>query len=98
MQLTKEVLRINLEDALEYFGDSPAPDGRHGIQHLTFSKQPLGLPASEGYGCFQGGPGLMLGPDNHFKIQAKLGFGTTLNVRLAQDRMYKPFLALIFCT
>ena len=48
----------------------------------------LGLPASEGFGGFQGGPGLTLGPECRFKLQAKLGFGTTSSVWLARDCVY----------
>jgi hypothetical protein len=58
------------------------------VPHFTFSEEPLGVPASDGYGYFQGGPGLTLGPENRFKLQAKLGFGTTSSVWLARDRMY----------
>src|SRR6266550_4681763 len=54
------------------------------IPHFTFSEVPLGLPASEGLGYFQGGPGLTFGPDCRFKLQAKLGF----SVWLARDRVY----------
>ena len=55
------------------------------VPHFTFSEEPLGLPASEGYGYFQGGPGMSLGPDNRFLLQAKLGFGTASSVWLARD-------------
>src|SRR5260370_13871808 len=54
---------------------------------FAFSEEPLGLPASEGFGYFQGGPGLTFGPDYRFKLQAKLGFGTTSSVWLARDRV-----------
>ena len=57
------------------------------IPHFTFSEEPLGLPASEGFGYFQGGPGLAFGPDCRFKLQAKLGFGTASSVWLARDCM-----------
>jgi len=57
------------------------------IPHFTFSEEPLGLPASEGFGYFQGGPGLTFGPDCRLKLQAKLGFGTTSTVWLARDRV-----------
>jgi serine/threonine-protein kinase SRPK3 len=64
---------------------------RQDIPHFTFSEEPLGLPASEGFGYFQGGPGLILGPNSRFKLQAKLGFGTTSSVWLARDLMYDSF-------
>jgi hypothetical protein len=58
---------------------------------ISHSEEPLGLPASEGFGYFQGGPGLILGPNSRFKLQAKLGFGTTSSVWLARDLMYDSF-------
>ena len=57
------------------------------IPHFAFSEEPLGLPASEGFGYFQGGPGLTLGPDCRFELKAKLGFGKTSSVWLARDCM-----------
>jgi len=71
--------------------DSPSPN--HGAnqqrntRHFTFAQEPLGLPASKGYGYFQGGPGLTLGPDCRFELKAKLGFGKTSSVWLARDCM-----------
>lgn len=56
------------------------------IPHFTFKEEPLGLPASEGYGYFQGGPGDVLGPNGRFKIEAKLGMGTVSSVWLARDQ------------
>ncbi|KAF9480886.1 kinase-like protein [Pholiota conissans] len=62
--------------------------------HFTFLEEPLGIPASEGFGYFQGGPGLMLGPGNRFKLQAKLGFGTTSSVWLAHDSIHNKHVAI----
>lgn len=62
-------------------------DEQPSVPHFTFSEEPLGLPASEGFGYFQGGPGLTLGPANRFKLQTKLGFGTASSVWLARDSM-----------
>ena len=66
---------------------NPGANEQPDIPHFTFSEEPLGLPASEGFGYFQGGPGLTFGPDCRFKLQAKLGFGTTSSVWLARDRV-----------
>jgi serine/threonine-protein kinase SRPK3 len=68
------------------------------IPHFTFSEEPLGLPASEGFGYFQGGPGLTFGPDCRFKLQAKLGFGTTSSVWLARDRVDNVHVAIKILT
>jgi serine/threonine-protein kinase SRPK3 len=57
------------------------------IPTFTFSEEPLGLPGWENFGYFQGGPGLTLGPDCRFKLQAKLGFGSASSVWLARDCM-----------
>ena len=65
-----------------------ANEQQQDIPHFTFSEEPLGLPASEGFGYFQGGPGLTFGPDSRFKLQAKLGFGIVSSVWLARDCMY----------
>lgn len=62
-------------------------DEQPDVPHFTFSEEPLGLPASQGFGYFQGSPGLSLGPANRFKLQAKLGFGTASSVWLARDYM-----------
>jgi serine/threonine-protein kinase SRPK3 len=67
---------------------NPVADEQPSIPQFSFSEEPLGLPASEGFGYFQGGPGLTLGPSNRFKLQAKLGFGTASSVWLARDCMY----------
>ncbi|KAF8335635.1 kinase-like protein [Amanita rubescens] len=68
------------------------------IPHFTFSEEPLGLPASEGFGYFQGGPGLTFGPDGRFKLQAKLGFGTTSSVWLARDHVDNVHVAIKILT
>ena len=66
---------------------NPVADEQPSVPHFAFSEEPLGLPASEGFGYFQGGPGLTLGPANRYKLQAKLGFGTASSVWLARDCM-----------
>ena len=80
------VLRIRLASSIA--NGSPNANEKQDIPHLTFSEEPLGLPASEGFGWFQGSPGLTFGPDCRFTLQAKLGFGTTSSVWLARDSMY----------
>ena len=66
-------------------GQTPVSEGDSNVPHFTFSEEPLGIPASEGYGYFQGGPGTKLGPNDRFLLQAKLGFGTASSVWLARD-------------
>ena len=70
-----------------YAQSNPVVDEQPSVPHFTFAEEPLGLPASEGFGYFQGGPGLILGPANRYKLQAKLGFGTASSVWLARDCM-----------
>jgi serine/threonine-protein kinase SRPK3 len=79
------VLQIRLTSSMA--SPNPGANEPRDIPHFTFSEEPLGLPASEGFGYFQGGPGLTLGPDCRFTLQAKLGFGTASSVWLAKDRM-----------
>ena len=52
---------------------------------LSFMEEPLGLPASEGFGYYQGGPGDRLGPGGRFKLESKLGLGATSSVWMARD-------------
>ena len=82
---TSRVLQTRLTSSKA--NPDPGANEQQDIPHFTFSEEPLGLPASEGFGYFQGGPGLKLGPDCRFKLQAKLGFGTTSSVWLARDCM-----------
>jgi serine/threonine-protein kinase SRPK3 len=79
------VLRIRFTSSMA--NTNPGANEQQDIPHFTFSEEPLGLPASEGFGYFQGGPGLAFGPDCRFKLQAKLGFGTASSVWLARDCM-----------
>jgi hypothetical protein len=39
---------------------------QHDVPRLTFPEKPLGLPESEGFGYFQGSPGLKFSHDNRF--------------------------------
>jgi serine/threonine-protein kinase SRPK3 len=77
------VLRIRFTSSMA--NSNPGANEQQDIPQFTFSEEPLGLPAWEGFGYFQGGPGLTIGPDCRFKLQAKLGFGITSSVWLARD-------------
>lgn len=79
------VLQIRLTSSIA--NPNPGVHEHQDIPHFNFSEEPLGLPASEGFGYFQGGPGLTFGPDRRFKLQAKLGFGIASSVWLARDCM-----------
>ena len=82
-------LSLQIRLASSIANPKPVADGQQDIPHFTFSE---GLLASEGFGYFQGGPGLTLGPDSCFNLQAKLGFGTASSVWIAGDRMYGSLL------
>ncbi|KAG0693696.1 kinase-like domain-containing protein [Suillus ampliporus] len=64
------------------------------LPHFIFAEEPLGIPAEEACGWFQGGPGCRLGPDLRFKVEAKLGFGTTSSLWLARDLRKDHYVAL----
>ncbi|KAH7904191.1 kinase-like domain-containing protein [Hygrophoropsis aurantiaca] len=64
------------------------------VPHFIFTEEPLGLPASEGFGYFQGDPGCSLGPDLRFKLETKLGYGTTSSVWLARDLQNNDCVAI----
>ncbi|KAF8207814.1 kinase-like domain-containing protein [Mycena galopus ATCC 62051] len=70
---------------------SPSDDD---IPTFTFPEEPLGLPATEGYGFFQGTPYDTLGPDGRFQLQAKLGFGANSSVWLAKDRQLESHFSV----
>jgi hypothetical protein len=55
---------------------------------FTFAEEPLGVPAYEGFGYFQGAPEDVIGPGDRYQLQAKLGFGTNSSVWLAKDCLY----------
>jgi hypothetical protein len=84
------MLQMRLTSSMANSNTGANENEQQDIPHFTFSEEPLGLPASEGFGYFQGGPGLTFGPDCRFKLQAKLGFGTASSVWLARDCMYDP--------
>ncbi|KAJ6606991.1 kinase-like domain-containing protein [Mycena sp. CBHHK59/15] len=76
------------------FMSTAADDDDSDWPHYTFPEEPLGLPANEGYGFFQGTPEDVLGADGRFQLQAKLGFGTNSSVWLAKDRQRGSHVAL----
>ncbi|PPQ72735.1 hypothetical protein CVT26_003021 [Gymnopilus dilepis] len=80
--------------AFSMSSQSPAAGTEPEIPHFEFAEEPLGLPASEGFGYFQGRPGLVFGPDKRFKLQTKLGFGTTSSVWLARDSIRDTHVAI----
>ncbi|KAG5729409.1 Serine/threonine-protein kinase SRPK1 [Termitomyces sp. T112] len=59
-----------------------------------FHEEPLGIPASEGYGYLQGGPGQVLGPKPGFRIESKLDIGRTASLWLARDLCKDQFVAI----
>ncbi|GLB43155.1 putative protein kinase domain containing protein [Lyophyllum shimeji] len=65
---------------------------------FVFPEEPLGLPADTGFGYFQGKPNDVVGPDNRFHIQAKLGVGTNSSVWLAKDSQLDRYVALKILT
>lgn len=52
---------------------------------FRFMEEPLGIPASEGFGYYQARLGGVLGPGGRYKLEAKLGFGMASSVWLARD-------------
>ncbi|KAE9382869.1 kinase-like protein [Gymnopus androsaceus JB14] len=72
---------------------NPSDDNDEG-PIFSFIEEPLGIPADEGFGFFQGTPEDILGPDDRFQLQAKLGFGINSSVWLAKDRQLGSHVAL----
>lgn len=62
-------------------------DGEQSVD-LEFASEPLGLPATEGYGWPVLEFGQALGPDNRFVIARKLGWGGSSSIWLAKDQKY----------
>ena len=63
---------------------SVGPDGKVNVD-LTFVEEPLGMPASDGYGWPQFKFGETLGPEKRYTIVRKLGWGMTSSTWLARD-------------
>ncbi len=55
---------------------------------FEFASEPLGIPAENGYGFYQGGPGDSLGPSGRYLLQTKLGWGVGASVWLAKDALF----------
>lgn len=76
--------RTTSSDAIQTRSSFEEPE----LPLLRFVEEPLGLPAEEDFGYFQGRTGDGLSPGNRFKLRAKLGFGTTSSVGLAHDHRW----------
>jgi len=62
------------------------PKGRSmSLVDLTFVEEPLGMPASDGYGWPRFEFGEKLGPEKRYTIVRKLGWGMTSSTWLAHD-------------
>ena len=57
------------------------------VVDLTFASEPLGLPATDGYGWAQFEFGDQIGPENRYTIARKLGWGMHSSTWLARDSM-----------
>ncbi|KAG6902111.1 hypothetical protein C0995_004292 [Termitomyces sp. Mi166 len=79
--------------------DLAAPDlDDDDVPTFSFNEEPLGIGAVYGYGYFQDGPGSTLGPQNRYKVEAKLGFGATSSVWLARDDVEKGYVSIKILT
>jgi hypothetical protein len=63
---------------------SVGPDGKVNVD-LTFVEEPLGMPASDGYGWPPFEFGEKLGPEKRYTIVRKLGWGMSSSTWLAHD-------------
>ena len=57
------------------------------VVDLTFVSEPLGMPATDGYGWAQFEFGDQIGPENRYTITRKLGWGMHSSTWLARDNM-----------
>lgn len=64
------------------------------VVDLSFVSEPLGMPASDGYGWPQLEFGECIGPGNRYKIARKLGWGMHSSTWLARDACEGKYLAL----
>lgn len=60
------------------------PDGEP-VMEVTFAEEPLGMPASAGYGYADIEFGAVIGPDNRYIIIRKLGWGGSSSTWLGRD-------------
>src|ERR1700761_3334695 len=63
------------------------PEGKP-VMDLTFTSEPLCLPGKDGYGWPQLEFNETLGPDSHYVVLRKLGWGMSSSTWLARDKEY----------
>ncbi|KIJ33395.1 hypothetical protein M422DRAFT_35508 [Sphaerobolus stellatus SS14] len=61
------------------------PMGTLDTETLTFPEEPVGIPASEGFGYLEVDIGDTIGPEMRYRIVRKLGFGRSSTVWMAYD-------------
>lgn len=64
------------------------------IADFTFTSEPLGMPAQEGYGWVQWKFGEIVGPDGRYTILRKLGWGSHSSTWLARDAVNASYVAI----
>ena len=74
--------------------ESGHPDGKTDVDLLTFTSEPLGMPAKEGYGWIQWRAGEKVGPDARYIILRKLGWGSHSSTWLARDAVNASYVAI----
>ncbi|KXN84886.1 Serine/threonine-protein kinase SRPK [Leucoagaricus sp. SymC.cos] len=72
---------------------SVQPDGKVMID-LIFTEEPVGMPASEGYGWPQFEFGEVFGPDQRYVIVRKLGWGMFSSTWMARDQKRHKYVAV----
>ena len=63
------------------------PSGKT-VMDLSFASEPLGLPASDGYGWPQFQAGESIGPEKCYLLSRKLGWGMSSSTWLSRDQKY----------
>ena len=63
------------------------PSGKT-VMDLSFASEPLGLPASDGYGWPQFQAGESIGPENRYLLSRKLGWGMSSSTWLSRDQKH----------
>jgi hypothetical protein len=71
--------------------NAPLDDSGELETTLTFPEEPLGIPASAGFGYYQARLGNVLGPGGRFKLETKLGVGVASSVWLVRDLRFATF-------
>ncbi|KAF8885738.1 kinase-like domain-containing protein [Infundibulicybe gibba] len=72
---------------------SVGPDGKVNVD-LSFTEEPLGVPAEEGYGWPQLEFNETIGPGNRYMILRKLGWGMSSSSWLARDHQENSHVAI----